>query len=706
MSRSEAIAKLKHFVTVQTPDGGGRGPQFIFLVGSPMAAKSTQVIPEIWRTARDARSANLIGIYIQRHRVELTSLQHHADNHGGYAIVTDDLWTKDNYGRLGLTVYDEFLKMTQAPLPSDPSNASSNTPLLVFLDVEAQPTIYGETIFGIIVQWASNLPVQRDVRIVLVAPRYRSDINITLQTFLQTRASWVGLPAVVTKPHRNILDHDDEIPGHHFIRYLATYEAPPSKQDTPGPAVVLIGFPLLVKPKLTGYIDRHLNWKKPNIYEFDIHTTMDQVFGFLADPKPKIIIVNPSCGISFPIPNVQAVVSHDSTLGAVFYPPMAHFTTKLSGFTQSQRDLATAWAFKCNVQLHTLECTHLDTPSDTDNLLGQLEVFCLNTAHYFSSLDVSSAPLPALRGIHQTHPHLLRRVWRRLQLAKCCRYHPDMKTVGPTPLGKAMLRYFDRQDLCPSHNARLALLLAHIEHDDLSVFAKRVLIRLAAMCDTPLFQKTELLEKEIRSMGTRVLSFIEPHCAGEGKTQIHFGDLWVSLGLWLQWKRDGYLTATSNPPWTFLAEGRIRISFGALDRVDQYVTRLENYLGIPPCQDEIEDTGLSVPDRDAVHEVMVRSYLHNVLVSDCDEPDEDQAYLHAGSGLPLESFQLHPLVDLKIGAAGNTERGRLAYFTWSTINQDGCPPAPGNLQLIANRLLCRIQEESIYPDVARLLRAD
>ncbi|KAI0020938.1 hypothetical protein F4780DRAFT_740522 [Xylariomycetidae sp. FL0641] len=285
---------------------------------------------------------------------------------------------------------------------------------------------------------------------------------------------------------------------------------------TPGPIVILLCYPGADRVRLEKWMEQH-HTSKPKLYELDTETSIDEVFTFLDDPNPKVILVDFNCGFSLPFPNVRAVISWDAAFSACFYRPMVRFSTRYASPTVSQCHLAEGWAYKSNAKLYASPFRET-LPSEIEDLQGRLEHFCLLTARFFRSLRCSSLPIPTLRLIERHHGGLVREVARRLKLNKCLEDNDDLNDAVLTPLGHAMLRYL-QGTAGDNDSSRLCLLLAHIDVDPLSLPVKRILIRLEALIYHQMVQVSKISDPEITKDASKVVSIIRPFCAGEGGSQ-------------------------------------------------------------------------------------------------------------------------------------------------------------------------------------------
>ncbi|KAI0852152.1 hypothetical protein F5Y00DRAFT_259111 [Daldinia vernicosa] len=672
-------------------------PIRVAYVTAESVGKSTKLVPDLWKHVKATR-ADAQGLYILLDRGEATFASLVISSREAAVDIIDQV--PDNQHELGLISCEYFNALMEDT--ADPSTLFRHQDMILFVDVEHIPTVHGDMSIGVIVDWIRGLKALQDVNltVVFLAGNTREDIADVLD-FHDIHPLHLAWEEAKNYEREELEDANEVVEA---IR-LALFESP---QVGMAPCVVICSPMDEAYGRYVQPIDRSAGRDircLPLVNPVD----MDYVADFVREDKPTVIFLGDSLAHYVPaIPNLRCVISFSHKRARIFDPLTSQFP--MAGLPISEGDVFrqrawaskaaradgdrptfyTAWSdgwFQAN---KSKDGTHIK--SDSMHLL-------LAAIKKFNSFAYPEVPVPALNGCSS----LLGEVRRRLVIMGCLA--KDAPTSQITPLGMRTLYYINHKTFNHTGNFHVAHLLARIETDPkLSIPSKRVLIRMTALTIYKNFYTlTDEAAQSLEEDDMTPLDVIIEDCAGIGKQNSYYGQLWCALGILAKMEAEKTAKHSLVNLETIVerGEGYMRVNVDACNKIEFYCRELEIHFGIvEACKDPIAETMLTQDESDHVFEVLARTYLFQVIYFPFDTALKPNDMI---SLRPVRLGASPELVDLtERRSTGDPEKfGFFAIYQESLTY--GGDLAPTHLTVLPGGILQRIVDSFGAPNLSALV---
>ncbi|OTB13389.1 hypothetical protein K445DRAFT_304094 [Daldinia sp. EC12] len=585
--------------------------------------KSTVLVPDLWKHVKAARPETR-GLYIVYNQVEADLVANNVAQLKATDVISeipsaDDAHEQQQQQQLDVISFDRFNKaMTDSEDKTCPLDHECS---IVFADMEQISTVDGDMTIGILVNWIRGLRRLTDgvrVTVVFLADRdlYRMDVDDVFYAHEIRPAyfEWDERPAYT--------EYQIEKSGvAHFIR-SALFESP---RTDAAPWVVLFAsereavFAELVEP-LTRDPDRRIRWAS-----VDRDTEADGIVEMMSVDEPTVLFVDNNFRSCLPLKNLRCAISFPYKKVRIFDPSTSQFP--LADIPISDGDLRRqrAWVMKSAktgghvpdfYNAWDNEWFGANKSDDRALMRGDTMRLLLEASKTFGGLAFPEVPVPSLRG----SPSLLGEMHRRLVIMNCISLNAPTSEI--TPMGEKVLFYLRHKGFNRSGSTEVAHLLARIEtNPELSLAGKRVLIRMAAVtANRPMYELTDEAARSIRDEDMEALDAIREDCAGVGKENADYGQLWCELGIWTKITAEDAAAHAmfQGKDSVEIAGGYMRVSVKSCLKIADYVESLEAHLGIKPCVDMMAETALAPAELEAVFETLAWSYLFQMVFFNYD----------------------------------------------------------------------------------------
>ncbi|KAK6956030.1 hypothetical protein Daesc_003677 [Daldinia eschscholtzii] len=645
--------------------------------------KSTVLVPDLWKRVKAARPETR-GLYIVCNQVEAELVASNVAQLRATDVISKIPSADDAHEQLGVISFDRFNKaMTDSgdqPCPLDHECS------ILFADMEQIQTVDGDMTIGILVNWIRGLRRLKDgvrVTVIFLADRHlcRLDVDDVFYAH-EIRPAYFEWDERVAYDEFKI----DESGVTHFIR-SALFESP---QTDAAPWVVLfapdreVAFAEFVEP-LARDPDRRIRWAS-----VDGDTEADRIVEMMSADEPTVLFVRNDFSSCLPLKNLRCAISFPYKKVRMFDPSTSQFP--LADIPISDGDLhrQRAWVAKSakaggNVaEFYRVWDGEWFRASKSDNkapIRGDTMRLLLEASKTFGGLAFPEVPVPSLRG----SPSLLGETHRRLVIMNCISLRTPTSEI--TPMGKKVLFYLKHKGFNHSGSTEVAHLLARIEtNPELSLPGKRVLILMAAVtANRPMYELTDEAARSILNEDMEALNAIREDCAGVGKENADYGQLWCELGIWTKIAAEDTAdrAVVEGRDFVEMADGYMRVSVNSCVRIADYVKNLEAHLGIKPCKDMMAETALAPAELEPVFETLAWSYLFQMVFFNYDliSPPGDFISLH-----PVDLSLTPSLAAFRSEARKNPQDcgGFATIYQEATINRDKL--APRYLTMIPNDL--------------------
>ncbi|KAI1469056.1 uncharacterized protein F4812DRAFT_470795 [Daldinia caldariorum] len=509
-------------------------PISVAYVVANSVGKSTVLVPDLWKHVKATRP-DAQGLYILSNQEEAELVVDDIAEREA-AEVINEVPDADSRHKLGLVSFDHFNELMTGSEEASPVLRHQDA--ILFADVDHIPTVSGEISIGILVNWIQRLRSLEDVKvtIVLLACNDREDVDNVFYSY--------DIRATCLRWEEDAQYDEQEIESYEEIVDILL---PILNEPTHGGAApyVAIFAPLV---EMTSRIMEPLH-KFSN--EGIRYVSIDKEI-----PKLRIREIT---GVDKPtvLFNLRCAISLPHKCERVFDASTISKSAKKGGHRPT---LYTMW-----------DSEWFQANKSKDNVVASAT---------FGSLAYPSVPVPALGGSSS----LIAEMRRRLVIMGCIDKAAPISRI--TAFGARVLHYVRNKEFNRFRNIHVAHLLAQIETGrELSLRSKRVLIRMAALTTyRPWYTLTdEATEKKLGE-----------DCVGVGKQNAHYGQLWCELGIWskLSAERSIQHALVDGAPFIERAAGLMRVMVDSCQLMDEYVTALEDHLGLDRCDNLIAETKL------------------------------------------------------------------------------------------------------------------
>ncbi|KAH6658555.1 hypothetical protein BKA67DRAFT_533702 [Truncatella angustata] len=630
------------------------GFHVLHVVSPSGTCKSTQFVPRLWATLK-SNWPQARGAYVQRILYQARELQRVFEKSVDYRSEQKEFAfhqdSDDMSNTLKLTYYEEFeLGLIDALTGNNTTFPS--VPLVFFIDLETVPTASGEILVGLFIKYLATLNKHLsrqlsapDITIVTLASHEATDTYETFEHFLSVAAvlAIADIPAY-TAPKI-------ELPGEtpeEFLRALVDALEPDFRgwaesrdagavartavEQTPAPCVLVFLNQEFVARWLQEPLSRIIwpNGSIPNGMRglvpmaLDRCSPPDEVDKVLqAEHYPKVICVDHS----FPVV-LSARVTHIASPGAkvalAFHQDSTHCIDSLILLSKSELQWEDAWADVSGtpgIKYFVPDSSHVAVPDLPKRPVeGELMYFAYRLVQHWSSCPLTLVPVPYLT---QVCPLWLNEMFRRMKALGCVKRALNRQWTR-TPLGRVVQMFMDNKFhdgwlFNPGRSFQLACLCAIIflDRQDLTVKAKRILIRMASIIRANISTTLQINEDRLEELGLlkspdcyrTVRGLIHDCTGGVARQQIGNGLIWVVLGLWqTEWVHHGTWKGQNEH---ISCQTKHLPSVGGTVRKSEKLEPLDH-------DEEVFHTQLDESELEAVNTVLLRAYMHQQVLF----PDE------------------------------------------------------------------------------------
>ncbi|KAI2784205.1 hypothetical protein F4815DRAFT_502009 [Daldinia loculata] len=584
-------------------------PIRVAYVTAESVGKSTRLVPDLWNHVKATR-AGAQGLYILIDPEEAKVTSHDILSREAASVI-NEVPSIQNADQLGLISYECFNTLMEDT--ADPSTLLRHQDMILFVDIEYIPTVDGDLGIGIVVDWIRGLKTLQEVNltVVLLAGNTREDIVDVLDLY-DIHPLHLAWEEARNYEQKELKDTDEAVEA---IR-LALFESP---QIGIEPYVVICApiaeaYEIFIQPinRATGQDVRCLSLGNDS--------NMDDIARAIIEDKPTVLFLEDSLNSYIPVPNLRCVISASHKRVRIFDPSTSQFPMAAVPISEGDVFRQRAWASKVTrtdgdrPTFYTLwsdEWFRANKSKDNTHIHGDSMRLVLAASKRFNSIAYPQAPVPALIG----NLSILREVHRRLVIMGCLA--DDAPTSKITPLGIRTLCYTKHKRFNRVGSIHVAYLLAQIEtNTKLSIPSKRVLIRMVALTlHKSLYTLTEEAVESLKEEDTVALEAIIEDCAGIGKQNSHYGQLWCELGIWVKIEAEKAAIHTVLDGKTTIekGEGYMRVNVGPCLQVKGYAHGLETHLGMEACKDPIAETMLTQHELGDVFDILARTYLFQAI---------------------------------------------------------------------------------------------
>ncbi|KAF3066403.1 hypothetical protein GL218_09204 [Daldinia childiae] len=581
-------------------------------VTAESVGKSTRLVPDLWNHVKATR-ADAQGLYIlfDQEEIKVTSynIRYREDTD-----ITNGIPSIENARKLGLISYESFNTLMEDT--ADPSTLLRHQDMILFIDVEHIPTVDGELSIGIVVDWIRGLKKLQEVNltVVLLGGKIREDIGNILH-FYDIHPFHLVWEEERKYKQETLEDTDKVI---EVIR-LSLFESP---QCGLAPYVVICtpiaeAYDIFIKPinNITGRNIRCLSIGRDS--------NMENITRSIIQSEPTVIFLEENLSSYVSIPNLRCVISIDHKRTRIFDPSTSQFPIAAIPISEGDIFRQKAWVGKgdrADSERPTFytswddEWLQNNKSKDDTHIESDSAHLLLAVSKIFKCLAYPEVPVPALNGSLS----VLREVRRRLVILGCLA--DDAPTSQITPLGIRTLYYIKHKTFNGLGNFHVAYLLARIENDTtLSIPSKRVLIRMVALSiyrnDNNLYTFTEEAAQSLKEDDGLAFDVITEDCAGIGKQNSHYGQLWCELGILDKMNVENSVGHALFGGKTIIERGKgsMRVKAAVLLKVQIYIRGLETLFGIEPSKNLIEETMLNQDEIRDVFHILALTYLFQMV---------------------------------------------------------------------------------------------
>ncbi|KAI4868248.1 hypothetical protein F4820DRAFT_445387 [Hypoxylon rubiginosum] len=222
----------------------------------------------------------------------------------------------------------------------------------------------------------------------------------------------------------------------------------------------------------------------------------------------------------------------------------------------------------------------------------------------------------------------------------------------------------------------------HMHKETLSLSAKRVIVRMAAILacgiDTLCTKSTPEAEYP-RPDDVRV------YCAGVGAQLVQKGGVWIALGLWQSIVQGGLKDNDGTYPT--IRRGDINLSISTAVGVLELVSALEKLFGLPHTIAELRDTELMLDEITFIERQLLWAYLHRMVYM-----------IENPAGRPVDVVSLRDIeispdeiLDLRMARVSQDNKGRGCFAIYAGLSLSGSRYIANGLTLIPYQLIKEVE---------------
>ncbi|KAI0473323.1 hypothetical protein GGR56DRAFT_698339 [Xylariaceae sp. FL0804] len=675
-------------------------------------AKSTVLVPDLWRhTSKERPDAAFV--YVQRLQIQVENLREYLGS--SIKTVCGNLPTGETPA-LGLFSYRDFAG--RVLLKDVHSDAGS---LVLVVDIEAIPTVEGDIFIGRLVQWIQKGLGSLKLTLIFLASRTRASVVSSVEDFLSVEA--IQLKLFDTESSVTICPTYSNLAA-------ATMDALWSQDDEgdqvgqggPGPCVIVFDRKPWAVADFMSEVSRQGESHGLRIYYIEPDTDSAFIRKAIGDVRPKIVCVDPRFPVSLPLANVRLVISPRLKSDPAFDPSTSLFADTVAEISVYEWLQHWSWVTKNGRAPFALtppqdvqdvqEWRRKNAGSNPRTVLGDAIMLCLHVAHVFQSHSARDVPVPALRDLGESHPHLRPELYRRLQNVGCVQRIDGGDGIALTRFGATLMSIMENPAVGAPKSFSALHLLAQVQEDKiLEEAGKRLLIRIVA--SMALHVDMSGLRRGLAGQEPETMSALRAACAGIGWQEAANGTMWLRLGWYQKLKSTGRIPRPGHGSGDEIeiVPGLVKTTVNSAAAVERLVLRLEQRRGLSACVDEIAQTMPSPQDLDRVKEALVLAYLHSLICFPFSPDGAQPAQLVTMDPVHLEEFAhpipLETLLRLNAGRSG----GLFAIYEALHLTEHQTLPQPEHLTLIPRHILRRIETRcgdnivrlttSAYPVVPR-----
>ncbi len=440
-------------------------------------------------------------------------------------------------------------------------------------------------------------------------------------------------------------------------------------------------------------------------------STEEHVKHFRQHEGGELLIVDPSFPSVLGQMEIKHIISTGTTRQMGFDVESSQFVANQKALSQDELRRQRLWMERALVPsghtpLHATTYSHLEAharwDSMSDRLDGPLLALVFWTVYIWPKHRLGDMPVPMLHMIERAK---IQEMWRRILIMKIIKQHDVSEStwVPNQELAQSVARFLEL-GTNSTMNVHIAAMLAHVCQlrvmGSLSTRASKTITRLAAIisCGIPSLLSLDYDVIESRNMDFGdLIRLAKNDSSGIGYHLGDQGSLWLALGLWHELNNTAEDIRSLRGDYISRAGRAVLLSKRSTLEVSRMSSSLDEALCISADIQEGEPTMLSSEEIDQVNEILLYSWMHQMVLFPYDESKD-----------PVDLVSLQPVdcgspvtLTLDWGKmrdddAGN--RGGFAAIYFNLYRDAGSGKlVPSELTLIPRKSFTKLQQQLGVP---------